>query len=178
MKIIFLGSQGSGKSTQAKILAGKLNTPYLEMGQIFRERAKDTDQEAQEIKKALEVGNLVPDQTAVKTLKDKLKEVGQKGYVLDGYPRNLVQLEGFNVRVDKVFYIKVSDEEGVRRLMLRKREDDTLEVLKRRLELYHQQTEPLLAHFRNLNNLEEINGEQEIEEIAQEIEKRIYHEEA
>lgn len=178
MKIIFLGSQGSGKSTQAKILAEKLSAPYLEMGQIFRERAKDANQEAQEIRKALEAGNLVPDRIAVKTLKDKLEKVGQKGYVLDGYPRNLAQLEGFNDRVDKVFYIKVSDEEGIRRLMLRKREDDTPEVLKRRLELYHQQTEPLLAHFRNLNNLEEINGEQEIEEIAQEIEKRIYREEA
>ena len=110
MKIIFLGSQGSGKSTQAQLVAKKLNLPCIEMGRLFRDRAKDKDPKVQEIKRALEGGELVPDEIAVKSLRERLlKPDCANCYVLDGYPRNYAQLEGLQSDIDKVFYIKVSD---------------------------------------------------------------------
>lgn len=174
MKVIFLGSQGSGKSTQAKLLAQKLNLPYIEMGQVFRDRADNHDDLAAKIKKALASGNLVDDEVAVTILKDELKKPQfQNGYILDGYPRNPVQLAALEPDIDKVFYIKVSDEEAVKRLLLRRREDDTRKALQKRLEIYHDQTEPLLAIFKQKGNLKEINGQNSIEEIHREIFKKI-----
>ncbi|MBI3283149.1 nucleoside monophosphate kinase [Candidatus Curtissbacteria bacterium] len=172
MKVIFLGSQGSGKSTQAKMTAAKLAVPYIEMGQLLRDKSKEDDTEAGEIREALEVGNLVPDQIAVKTLAARLlKSDCAAGFVLDGYPRNYAQLEGLP-KVDRVFYIKVTDEEAIRRLIDRGRHDDSLDVITRRLELYHRETEPLLTYFRQEKILEEVEGERTIEEIHQDIWER------
>src|SRR3989344_5561023 len=149
MKIIFLGGQGSGKSTQEKLLADNLNFPLVEMGQIFRDKAQDQDKEGLLIKKSLDEGELVPDQIAISTLRERLSRQNfNNGYIIDGYPRNSAQKEGLEKDVDIIFYINVSDEEAIRRLSLRGREDDTKEALERRLEIYHRQTEPLLAEFK------------------------------
>ena len=173
MKIIFLGGQGSGKSTQAKLLAEKLNLPRVEMGQVLRDKAQENDQTSQFIKKALDSGSLVPDTIAIETLKGILRgKEYENGYVLDGYPRNAAQMEGLENDIDNVFYIKVSDEEAISRLTLRAREDDTNEALTRRLEIYHQETEPLLSKFKNVGILDEVDGERSIEEIHEDILKR------
>ena len=177
MKIIFLGSQGSGKSTQAQLVAKKLNLPCIEMGQLFRDKAKDKDSQAQEIKRALDVGELVPDEIAIKTLHDRLLKADcVRGYVLDGYPRNYAQLEGLEKDIDKVFNIKLSDHEGIKRSINRARTDDNLQVLTRRLKLYHQKTEPLLAYFGQKGILEEIDGDRTVEEVAGDIQKRLENE--
>lgn len=170
MKIIFLGAQGSGKSSQAKMLADKLNLPYIEMGQLLRDKAKEDGNEAGEIKQALEVGNLVPDAITTGLLKDRVSQSDSNGgYILDGYPRNYAQIEGLPQDVDKVFYIKVSDNEGIQRLIARGRHDDSLDVISRRLELYHRETEPLLTYFRQKGIIEEINGERTQAEVHQDI---------
>ena len=170
MKLIFLGSQGSGKSTQASTLSQKLVLPYIEMGQLMRDKA----QEAGEVREALEKGDLVPDNIAVVTLKERLaKSDCKNGYILDGYPRNYAQLEGIESDIDKVFFIKVSDQEGIKRLIDRARHDDTLETITRRLELYHQQTEPLLLYFKQKGILEEIDGQRNIDEVHQDIINRL-----
>src|SRR4030042_4126210 len=97
MKIIFLGSQGSGKSTQAKMLAEKLNLPWIEMGQLLRDTSSQNDPRAFEIKKALDIGNLAPDKLVIEALRDRLSRPDCKnGYVLDGFPRNYAQLEGLD----------------------------------------------------------------------------------
>ena len=174
MKLIFLGIQGSGKSTQAKSAAQKLEVPAIDMGQLFRDRAKEGDPEALEIRKALEIGNLVSDEVAIDTLGKRLSRSDcTNGFVLDGYPRNCAQLEGLEGDIDRVFYIKVSDQEGIARLIKRARHDDSPAVLKRRLEVYHEETKPLLVHFAKNGILKEIDGERTIEEIRQEIERRI-----
>ncbi|MBI4037539.1 nucleoside monophosphate kinase [Candidatus Curtissbacteria bacterium] len=170
MKYIFLGPQGSGKSTQAKLLAEKLGLPYIEMSKLLREKLNDEDEDAYVIKKAFASGDLVPPKIVVHTLNQKLQEI-KNGYVLDGFPRNLTQFQGFKDKVDKIFYVAVSDEEAIKRLMLRKREDDSPQVIARRLELYHKETEPLLEDLKKENLLSEINGEQSIAQIANEIEK-------
>jgi adenylate kinase len=178
MKIIFLGSQGSGKSTQAKLAAQKLHLPWIEMGQLLRDRVQTNDQVAAEIRKALEIGNLAPDNVVIKTLQERLTQPDcSNGYVLDGFPRNYAQLEGLNPDIDKVFYIQVSDPEGIERLMKRARSDDTLSVITKRLENYHKQTKPLLDYFRQKGLLAEIDGERTIEEIEKDIKARIINEE-
>lgn len=174
MRSIFLGGQGSGKSTQAKMLAEKLGLPYIEMGQLFRDKSRENNIEAGEIRAALETGDLVPDAIAVKTLQDRVKKNDCKnGYVLDGYPRNYAQLEGLPRGIDKVFYIKVNDDEAIRRLIDRGRHDDSLDIITKRLKLYHMETEPLLAYFRQEKILEEIDGERTIEEIYTDVKSRL-----
>lgn len=174
MKLIFLGGQGSGKSTQAKMLAQNLGLPYIEMGQLFRDKAGENDTEAGEIRSALETGDLVPDSIAVSTLKKRLAKSDCKiGFVLDGYPRNFAQIEGLPKDINKVFYIKVSDDEAIRRLIDRGRHDDSLDVITRRLELYHRETEPLLTYFKQENILEQVEGERPIEMIHKDIVKRL-----
>ncbi len=170
MNYIFLGPQGSGKSTQAKMLSESLNIPYINMGQTFRDKTEDGSEDGKTIKSALDSGELVPDSIAIRTLNEKLNQENfQKGFILDGYPRNQAQLEGLQKNIDKVFYIKVSDEESIKRLSLRARHDDTEDLLKRRLDIYHGKTEPLLSIFREKGILTDINGERSIEEIHSEL---------
>lgn len=170
MKILVLGGQGSGKSTQAKMLAEKLGLPYIEMGQLFREKSKAGDTEAGEIREALEVGNLVPDQVATKTLYERInKNDCKNGFVIDGYPRNYAQLEGLPRDITRVFFIKVPDDIAIKRLIDRGRHDDSLDVMTRRLEVFHTETEPLLTYFRQEKILEEIDGDRSLEEVHQDI---------
>ena len=89
MKIIFLGIQGSGKSTQAKLAAEKLSLPYIETSQLLREKRTQENEEAKRIAEALDKGNLVPNEITIRILKERLEKADcQKGYILDGYPRN------------------------------------------------------------------------------------------
>jgi len=174
MKFIFLGIQGSGKSTQAKLLSAKLNLPYIEASQLLRETSEGEDEDAKRITEALDRGNLVPNEITIRTLKERLEKPDcQKGYILDGYPRNEEQFQNLDSDIDKVFYVAVSDEETIKRLSKRARHDDTGKALKRRMDLYHRQTEPVLDKFREKGILEEVDGERSIKEIAKDIESKV-----
>lgn len=170
MNIIFLGPQGSGKSTQAKMLVSQLNLPYIEMGQVLRDKAQEDTEIGRQIKTPLDLGELVPDEITISLLNEKLTTPEfQNGFILDGYPRNQVQIQGLKAKIDKVFYIRIDDTEAVKRLLLRGRHDDTKELLTRRLEIYHEKTEPLLKKYRSQNILIEINGDKSIEEVNKSI---------
>lgn len=174
MKIIFLGIQGSGKSTQAKILSQKLNLPYIEMGQLLRDRLEEKSDEAKQIRQALETGNLVPNQITINTLNKKLESSQfNSGFILDGYPRNDIQLKSLPGSFDKVFYIELPKEEAVRRLTLRARKDDTPEAIERRVELFFQQTEPIIDFFKRDGILVAIDGKPAIEEVTELINRKI-----
>lgn len=164
--LILLGPQGSGKSTQAEMLAQALNIPHIEMGQLLRDKITEDDEDSKLIKSAMETGNLVPNKITIRTLGQRLKQDDCKnGFVLDGYPRDKEQFDALPEGIDRAIYIKVPDEEVIQRLMKRGREDDQEELIKRRLELYHQETEPLLETLKEKGMLEEIDGTGTIEEV-------------
>ncbi len=170
MKILFIGPQGSGKSTQAKMLAEYLNIPYLGMGDIFRSISGEESSEGERIKRILEAGNLVDDKTAAKLITKRLKgSLFERGFILDGFPRNLEQLALFDPNFDMVFYLNVLKEELIKRLLSRGRLDDTEQSIATRLDNYFKQTEPLLSFYKQKGILKEVNGKGSIEEIQQKI---------
>lgn len=177
MKIILIGIQGAGKSTQGNLLSEKLKLPYLSTGHIFREMAKDKTPLGRYIKETMNAGFLIPDEKTVEIVSLYLKKPEYKnGYILDGFPRTLEQVEMFKNGVDKVVYLKVSDKEALWRLSYREgvgREDETLTAIRKRIELFHKLTEPALDYYRQRGILIEIDGERTIEEIHEEIVEKI-----
>ncbi len=177
MKIILIGIQGAGKSTQGNLLSENLKAPYLSTGHIFREMAKEKTSLGRYIKEIMNAGFLIPDDKTVEIVSEYLKkpEYG-KGYILDGFPRTLEQVKMFANGVDKVVYLRVSDKEALWRLSYRNggdREDETLTAIRKRIELFHELTEPVLGHYREKGTLVEIDGEKTIEEIHKEILEKI-----
>jgi adenylate kinase len=172
MKIILIGIQGSGKSTQGNLLSKKLNIPYLSTGHIFRDLAREKTPEGRYIKETINAGFLIPDHKTLEIVEGYLnKPEYVNGYILDGFPRTLKQAEEFKEGADKVIYLEVSDKEALWRLSGREdeREDETLKAIRRRIEIFHEHTKPVLDFYRQKNELMEINGEQTIEEINKEI---------
>ena len=163
MKILFIGPQGSGKSTQGKLLAQFLGLPYISTGDIFR-------QDRGEIKQILDQGKLVDDQTTSKIVKEKLKELRYaNGFVFDGYPRTLEQVRLFDPGYDEVISLEISDDIATERLLARGREDDTKELIAERLKNYHLQTDPMLDFYKQKGILTQIDGLGNIEEIQKKI---------
>lgn len=161
-----MGPVGSGKSTQAQLLADYLHLPHLEMGDLLRRLSEANEQ----VKAVVQSGQLVPDDLTLKLLGEELvKEEYTKGFVIDGVPRTLYQAQNLPFTPDLVVYLRVRDSENIKRLLLRKRGDDTEEIITGRLKIYHDQTAPVLDFYRAQNKLLEIDGEPTIEIIAQDI---------
>ncbi len=174
MKILLIGPQGSGKSTQGKLLSQFLNIPYISTGDIFRNIASETSQEGKRIKQILQSGQLVDDTTAIELIKKRLTaDDCQNGFILDGYPRTLPQEENVKINFDKVIYLQIPEDEILKRLLQRGRVDDTKDSIKKRLELYSLQTQPLLNYYKKQNILIEINAMGEIDDIFQNIKKTL-----
>lgn len=177
MKLILIGIQGAGKSTQGNLLSEKLKIPYLSTGHIFREMAKEKTSLGRYIKEIMNAGYLIPDKKTVETVSEYLKKPEYaSGYILDGFPRTLEQVKMFENGVDKVIYLRVSDKEALWRLSYRNgtnREDETLTAIRKRIELFHELTEPVLGFYRKKRTLVEVDGERSIKEIHKEILKKI-----
>jgi adenylate kinase len=177
MKIILIGIQGAGKSTQGNMLAKVLDVSYLSTGHIFREMAKEHTPLGRQIKVVMNAGLLISDAKTMKIVSEYLgREEYQKGYILDGFPRTLVQAKTFKNGIDAVVYLNISDKEALWRIAGRSdgtREDETLMAVRKRIELFHKFTEPVLEFYRTKGKLIEVNGEQGIEDIHKEIMKHI-----
>ena len=166
MKILLIGPQGSGKSTQADLIADYLKVPKITVGDIFRKIAQGENDLGKRIGEILKEGQLVDDLTTSQIVKKRLEESDcQNGFILDGYPRTLEQAEIFDPGFDKVIYLKLDRAKVLERLLKRGREDDTGQLIKTRLDLYYNQTQPLLDYYKNLGKLVEIDGAGSIAEV-------------
>ncbi len=174
MKILLIGPQGSGKSTQADFLSQYLGVPKISTGDIFRKLSEQDSKDAKKVKEILLAGKLVDDEITAEIVKNKLQESDvQNGFIMDGYPRTVEQLKIFNPDFSKVIYLNVPKEEVVKRLLLRGRADDTEELISKRLELYYLQTQPLLDYYQEQGKLVEISGMGDVNQIQDEIKKFI-----
>ncbi len=124
MYIIFLGAPGAGKGTQAANVAGELELVHIATGDLFRQALEKGTELGIKAKSYMERGELVPNQVTIDMVLERLSTLdGKKGVILDGFPRNLEQAEALDKalaqqgkNVDKVIYIKVSEEELMKRL--------------------------------------------------------------
>ncbi len=184
MRLVLFGPEGSGKSTQGKILAAKLDLPYVASGDIVRwAAAEDKGMMGDICREALELGHYVPDSEMFVLWKRRLKSKDlENGWVIDGFPRNLDQaeflqdkLEKYGQKLDGVIYLQVPDEVAIKRLLKRGRRSpdgslhDSLEKIKSRLAIYHQGEKQVLEFYRRLGVLIPIDGTKTIEEITQDI---------
>ncbi len=176
MKIILIGIQGAGKSTQGVLLSEELGIPYLSSGHIFREMSKEKTELGRWLKETINSGALIPDDTTLEIVLTYLeKPEYANGYILDGFPRTVPQAEAFNGAVDKVFFIDVADKEALWRISGRisDRQDETLQAIRKRIELFHELTEPVIGFYKNEGKLVTIKGQQEVEGVFGDIKKHL-----
>ena len=208
MKIIMLGAPGAGKGTQAIMIADKYGIPHVSTGDIFRANIKNNTPLGQEAKTYMDKGALVPDELTVKILLDRVaKDDCKNGYVLDGFPRTIVQadvlkkaLSELGEKVDYAINVDVPDENIVKRMGGRRactkcgatyhiehvppkkegicdncgealvlRDDDKPETVKKRLSVYHEQTQPLIDYYEKEGVLKNVDGTQDMNKVFADI---------
>ncbi len=172
MRLILIGIQGAGKSTQGNYLSERYKIPYLSSGHIFREMAREKTQLGRWLKETINSGALVPDDTVLEVVLTYLeKPEYANGYILDGFPRTVTQASAFNGGVDKVVYIEVSQKEALWRISGREeeRDDETLKAIRKRIELFYEVTKPVLGFYEEQGKLITIDGEQPIEKVSADI---------
>lgn len=169
MKILLIGPQGSGKSTQGKLLSKELGIPFISTGDIFREKALEDSDEGRRIKQKLDSGQLVDDVTTRQLVEERLQRVdAQNGYILDGYPRTSEQADLFNTikfKFDLAINFQLSDETAINRLMGRGRSDDTPELIKTRIDLYKLKTESLISALKGFGIVKDVDAEGSVDEV-------------
>ena len=203
MKIVLLGAPGCGKGTQAVKICEKYNLPHISTGDIFRENIKNQTPLGIKVKAIMDSGNLCPDDVTCELVKDRLaKDDCKNGFLLDGFPRNLVQAEalesfaspevvininvdlkkiekritgrrscprcGGSFHIDFIGDVKVCPECGGF-LMIRK--DDNPEVIRERLSVYKNYTEPLVDFYAKKGTLKDVDGDKSIDEVFEDIVK-------
>lgn len=179
MRILILGPQGSGKGTQAKLMAAAYGVPHVATGDIFREAMAAGSELGERIRPFYEAGDLVPDDLTIDLIRERLAD--EDGFVLDGFPRTLPQAEALDAMLDQigkpidvVLLLEVSDEVAFSRLSKRRelegRTDDSPEGIRNRLQHYHERTEPVVERYRAEGRLVAVDGERGVDEVASTIE--------
>lgn len=170
MIISVIGPQGSGKTTQAKLLAQKLRLPLLSMGNLLRKKARQRSSLGKRIKESQKKGLLVSARDTISVLKEELrKEKYERGFVLDGFPRKWGDYRGANLEISRVLYLYTSEKVAIQRLLKRGRADDTPLLIARRLSLYRKQTKPLISLFEKKGILKRIDASGEAGETFKKV---------
>lgn len=207
MRIILLGSPGSGKGTQAQFITEKYGIPQISTGDMLRAAVREGSQLGLEAKKVMDSGGLVSDDIILGLIKERIAQPDcQKGFLLDGFPRTIAQAEGLakmGITIDNVIEIVVEDEEIVKRMSGRRvhpgsgrtyhtefnppktagvddmtgepliqRDDDQEATVRKRLNVYHEQTKPLVGYYSRLGGetrFASIAGVGSVDEITQQI---------
>lgn len=172
-RLIFLGPPGAGKGTQAQRLAAMLDIPHISTGEILRDAIAQGTSLGQKAQSYVDKGELVPDELLLDLIRDRLDQPdAQNGWILDGFPRNVNQasflenlLQELNQNCDCI-NLEVPDEVLLDRLLARGRKDDSPETIRRRLEIYHHDTAPLIDFYRNRSVLKSVNGDLSMEEVT------------
>jgi len=178
MRVVFMGPPGAGKGTQADLLSTSLGVPHISTGDLFRANVGGGTALGVEAKRYMDAGEYVPDSVTNAMVRDRIANPDcSSGFLLDGYPRTVEQVAELDSmlaetgqQIDRVVELTVVTDEVVERLLLRAqtsgRSDDTEDVIRRRLEVYAEQTAPLTAVYRDRGLLVDVDGMGEIDEVS------------
>ncbi len=181
MRIVLLGPPGSGKGTQAALLVKQLGIPHISTGALLRDAAKRCTELGLQAKALTDKGELVPDNVMSGMLEERLNlEDVAKGFILDGYPRNLAQassldilLKRLNQQVEEAILIDINAEQILKRIAKRAQEegraDDTEETVRNRLRVYAEQTAPVADYYAERGLLTRVLGDGGVDEIFQRL---------
>ena len=181
MRLILFGPPGAGKGTQAVAISKAFSLPHIATGDIFRDNVRNETDLGRQAKLYMDQGALVPDDVVIAMVDERLtRDDVSDGFLLDGFPRTVAQakaldevLTGHGTAVDAVLRLLVDDEELVSRLLQRAQEqgrsDDTREVVQTRLQVYREETEPLVDRYRQQGVLHEIDGQGSIDEVRERV---------
>jgi adenylate kinase len=183
--ILLLGPQGAGKGTQARRIAAEYELPHIATGDMLRAAISDGTSLGREVEAVVNAGELVSDELMIALIRERLAhEDTRSGFVLDGFPRTTAQAEALDRLLGQigrtfsvVFVLQIPDSVAFDRLRLRAqvegRADDTDEAIRRRLENYHRETEPLIEYYRVRGNLVTIHGERSEGEVFAELQQAL-----
>ncbi|MDK8346956.1 adenylate kinase [Brevibacterium sp. UMB1308A] len=185
MRIILIGPPGAGKGTQAARLSEKLGIPAISTGDIFRANVKNETELGKTAKRYMDAGEYVPDEVTNSMVQDRLNQDDTaNGFMLDGYPRTEAQvheldrmLKETSQELDHVVELTADTDEIVARLLARaqieKRADDTEDVIRHRLDVYVEQTQPLTDIYQERGLLRKVDGLGEIDEVTDRVLKAL-----
>lgn len=178
-RLLFLGPPGAGKGTQAQRLSDRHSLMHLSTGDLLRAEVKAASELGKQVEAVMARGELVSDELVLAIVGERLK-TQPGGWLLDGFPRNLAQAEALDVLLSnleqplqQVLLMELDDETLVSRLLNRGRTDDTEEVIRHRLNVYREQTAPLIQHYEALGLLSRVPSHGSVEGVASEIEKAL-----
>lgn len=179
--IILLGPSGSGKGTQARLLAKKFNIDYVGSGHLLRQRGKSSDYTGRKITETIGSGSLAPTAIIFKLWVDRFEKMKKnfRGFVMDGCPRKIMEAHlvdemlqwyGWDKNV-KVFWVDISREQSIERLLKREgnRSEDNISGIKKRLSWFKTEVLPTIRYYQKTRGVNKINGEQSVEKVFQDI---------
>lgn len=183
MNLVILGAPGSGKGTQADLLAEKFGLVHLSSGNLLRQEAQSGTPKGKLIADLLVTGKLLPFETVLEVLEPALK-AAKDGFIIDGTPRDVHQAQYLDyflaenkLQIDKVIYLDIPIDEGIKRIMKRAeiehRSDDNYDSVKKRMEVYQTETAPVIDYYEKKGLLLKIDGTPDIQTIFNDIVNRL-----
>ena len=178
-KLLFIGPPGAGKGTQANLFCSKYGLDHLSTGDLLRDEVSSGSDLGLQASEIMNKGELVSDELVLSIVEGRLENI-KKGWLLDGFPRNVNQanalknlLEKINHPLEAVISIQIADDVLIKRLLSRGREDDNEEVIVNRLKVYREKTSPLIDLYSKQGLLVEIDGNADIDVVFSCIEKAL-----
>lgn len=171
MNLLFVGPPGAGKGTQAERVAEELDIAHISTGDMFRALDPDSDL-GKRVKEIMESGGYVSDEIVIEMLESRIAEPdAENGFILDGFPRTTAQAEALDSLLgeeglDRVVLFEIDEESIIERMLARGRADDTEETIRTRLEVYREQTEPLIELYESHDLVSRVDATGSIEEIT------------
>ena len=180
--IIFLGPPGSGKGTQAKMLSKKIDFQHISVGDLLRENISNNTKLGKLATTYVDSGELVPDDLIIELVNSSVQSLQNNkdsqfsGMILDGFPRTINQassldakISDLGTRIKSVIYLDILDEKIINRLQARGRNDDKPHLIRNRLNVYRDHSEPVLGYYNEKILLESIIGDQKMEDVNSSI---------